>query len=113
MIRISKNRMRELLIKLMELGLTNDEIAVRLNKDYKATEDNALSALGVAKIKSTVGLKGYKPKKKSLFEFVEEDEDVKELEFDSDVESLSEDMDYGEVPEINYGEDYKNEDEVF
>ena len=76
MITISKNKMKELLIKLMDLGLTNKEIAVRLNDEYGATEDNQLSTQQVAKYKALVGLKGYKPKKKQLFELVDDETEV-------------------------------------
>ena len=76
MITISKNKMKELLIKLMDLGLTNEEIAVRLNDEYGATEDNQLSTQQVAKYKALVGLKGYKPKKKQLFELVDDETEV-------------------------------------
>ena len=95
MITISKNKMKELLIKFMELGLTNPEIAERLNTEYGATDDNRLTAQQVAKYKALVGLKGYKPKKKSLFELVDEEPPPPEMtgsDFDADVEKLQEEF---------------------
>ena len=108
MITISKNKMKELLIKLMDLGLTNEEIAVRLSVDYGATDDNRLTTQQVAKYKALVGLKGYKPKKKQLFELVDDETEVltdgseitsPEFEnevagsdFDADVEKLQEEF---------------------
>ena len=86
MITISKNKMKELLIRLMDLGLTNEEIAVRLNEEYGATDDNRLTTQQVAKYKALVGLKGYKPKKKQLFELVDDDiqPDLAAPEFEED-----------------------------
>ncbi len=74
MIKISKSELKEKLIQLMELGLTNADIATRLNEEYNADESNSLTAMKVAQLKDAVGLKGWKPKKKSLFELVEDDE---------------------------------------
>jgi hypothetical protein len=79
MIKISKSELREKFIQLMDLGLTNPEIATRLNEEYGADESNALSALKVADLKEAVGLKGYKPKKKSLFELVDDEEPIMEV----------------------------------
>jgi hypothetical protein len=73
MIKISKSELREKLITLMELGLTNAEIATRLNEEFNADETNALTAMKVAQFKDAVGLKGWKPKKKSLFELIDDD----------------------------------------
>ena len=98
MITISKGKMRELLTKLMDLGLTNEEIAVRLNDEYGATDDNRLTVHSVAKYKALVGLKNHKPKKKKLFELVDDEteitadgQEITSPEFeDDDVERLQE-----------------------
>lgn len=76
MIKINKSELKEKFINLMELGLTNPEIADRLNEEYNATSENALTSMKVSALKDAVGLKGYKPKKKSLFELVDDDEDM-------------------------------------
>ena len=99
MITISKNKMKELLIKFMELGLTNPEIAERLNTEYGATDDNRLTTQQVAKYKALVGLKNHKPKKKQLFELVDDDvqPDLTAPEFEED--------DLVELEKESYAED--------
>lgn len=58
-----------------ELGLKNDEIAKKLNEEFEADETNALNAQGVAKLKKALGLIGLKPKKKALFEIIDDVEE--------------------------------------
>ena len=55
-----------------ELGLTNAEIAEKLNEEFEANDANKMRAPHVAKVKEQLGLKGMKPKKKALFELVDE-----------------------------------------
>lgn len=74
MIRISKSEMKDKLVQLMELGLTNADIATRLNEEFNADATNALTSIKVGQLKEAVGLKGWKPKKKSLFELVDDEE---------------------------------------
>lgn len=72
MIKITKTELKDKITYYVQtLGLKNDEIATRLNKDYNA-DDNRSNRLNVATLKKQLGIKGIKPKKKSLFEFVEE-----------------------------------------
>ena len=104
MITISKNKMRELLIKLMELGLTNQEIATKLNEEYGADDDNRLSPQAVSKYKALVGLKNYKPKKKQLFEIVDDETEV--LADESEITSPEfEEDDLVELEKEFYAED--------
>lgn len=73
MIKITKTELAEKITYYVQtLGLKNDEIAVRLNEEYSADDKEALTGLNVASLKKQLGIKGIKPKKKSLFEFVEE-----------------------------------------
>ena len=73
MIKITKTELSEKITYYVQvLGLKNDEIAVRLNEEYSADEKEALTGLNVASLKKQLGIKGIKPKKKSLFEFVED-----------------------------------------
>mgnify|MGYP000582668448 CR=1 FL=1 len=73
MIKITKTKLAEKITYYVQtLGLKNDEIAVRLNEEYSADDKEALTGLNVASLKKQLGIKGIKPKKKSLFEFVEE-----------------------------------------
>ena len=80
MIKVTKVEMRDKLISLMELGLTNAEIADRLNEEYNADERNSINAMGVSKLKAQVGVKNMKPKKKSLFELVDDEDNVPQNE---------------------------------
>ena len=74
MIQVSKKVLSEkITYYAQELGLKNDEIAEKLNEEYGATEDNKLRAPQVAKLKDVLGLKGLKPKKKALFELVDDE----------------------------------------
>ncbi len=73
MIKITKTELKDKITYYVQtLGLKNDEIATRLNKDYNADDKEKLTGLNVATLKKQLGIKGIKPKKKSLFEFVEE-----------------------------------------
>ena len=73
MIKITKTELKDKITYYVQtLGLKNDEIATRLNKDYNADDKEKLTGLNVAALKKQLGIKGIKPKKKSLFEFVEE-----------------------------------------
>ena len=73
MIKITKEKLTEKIVYYVQtLGLKNDEIATRLNEEYNAEEKEKLTGLNVAALKKQLGIKGIKPKKKSLFEFVEE-----------------------------------------
>lgn len=72
MIKITFSELKSKIEGLMELGLTNPQIAERLNQENNATSKNSLSTADVAKLKAKLGLKGTKPKKQSLFELVEE-----------------------------------------
>ena len=74
MIKITKEKLTEKIVYYVQtLGLKNDEIATRLNEEYNADEKEALTGLNVAALKKQLGIKGIKPKKKSLFEFVEDE----------------------------------------
>lgn len=74
MIKITKSELAEKIVYYVQtLGLKNDEIAVRLNEEFNADEKEALTGLNVAALKKQLGIKGIKPKKKSLFEFVEDE----------------------------------------
>lgn len=92
MIKITKSELREKMIELMELGLTNSEIAERLNSEYGATEENALSTMKVAQLKDAVGLKGYKPKKKALFELVDDNVEIPAPKVEMHVSYLDKEM---------------------
>ena len=73
MIKITKTELKDKITYYVKtLGLKNDEIATRLNEDYNADDKEKLTGLNVAALKKQLGIKGIKPKKKSLFEFVEE-----------------------------------------
>ncbi len=73
MIKITKTELKDKITYYVQtLGLKNDEIATRLNEDYNADDKEKLTGLNVAALKKQLGIKGIKPKKKSLFEFVEE-----------------------------------------
>lgn len=73
MIKITKTELKDKITYYVQtLGLKNDEIAIRLNEDYNADDKEKLTGLNVATLKKQLGIKGIKPKKKSLFEFVEE-----------------------------------------
>ena len=73
MIKITKTDVKDKITYYVQtLGLKNDEIATRLNEDYNADDKEKLTGLNVAALKKQLGIKGLKPKKKSLFEFVEE-----------------------------------------
>ena len=73
MIKITKTELKEKITYYVQtLGLKNDEVATRLNEDYGADDKEKLTGLNVAALKKQLGIKGIKPKKKSLFEFVEE-----------------------------------------
>ncbi len=73
MIKITKTELKDKITYYVQtLGLKNDEIATRLNEDYNADDKEKLTGLNVATLKKQLGIKGIKPKKKSLFEFVEE-----------------------------------------
>lgn len=73
MIKITKTELKDKITYYVQtLGLKNDEIAIRLNEDYNADDKEKLTGLNVAALKKQLGIKGIKPKKKSLFEFVEE-----------------------------------------
>lgn len=77
MIKITKTELKDKITYYVQtLGLKNDEVATRLNKDYNADDKEKLTGLNVAALKKQLGIKGIKPKKKSLFEFVEESEEV-------------------------------------
>ena len=77
MIKITKTELKDKITYYVQtLGLKNDEIATRLNEDYNADDKEKLTGLNVAALKKQLGIKGIKPKKKSLFEFVEESEEV-------------------------------------
>ena len=81
MIKISKTVLREEISNYLELGLTNAEIADRLNEKYGADEKTKLNAIKVGKLKKAVGLEGTKPKGKQLFELVDDEEEpVSQLE---------------------------------
>ena len=72
MIKITKEELKDKIVYYVQtLGLKNDEIATRLNEEYNAEEKEKLTGLNVAALKKQLGIKGIKPKKKSLFEFVE------------------------------------------
>ena len=74
MIKITKTELKcKITYYVQTLGLKNDEIAIRLNEDYNANDKEKLTGLNVAALKKQLGIKGIKPKKKSLFEFVEEE----------------------------------------
>ena len=74
MIKITKTELKDKITYYVQtLGLKNDEIATRLNEDYNADDKEKLTGLNVAALKKQLGIKGIKPKKKSLFEFVEEE----------------------------------------
>ena len=73
MIKITKTELKDKITYYVQtLGLKSDEIAIRLNEDYNADDKEKLTGLNVAALKKQLGIKGIKPKKKSLFEFVEE-----------------------------------------
>ena len=73
MIKITKTELKDKITYYVQtLGLKNDEVATRLNEDYNADDKEKLTGLNVAALKKQLGIKGIKPKKKSLFEFVEE-----------------------------------------
>ena len=73
MIKITKTELKDKITYYVQtLGLKNDEVATRLNEDYNADDKEKLTGLNVATLKKQLGIKGIKPKKKSLFEFVEE-----------------------------------------
>ena len=73
MIKITKTELKDKITYYVQtLGLKNDEVAARLNEDYSADDKEKLTGLNVAALKKQLGIKGIKPKKKSLFEFVEE-----------------------------------------
>ena len=73
MIKITKTELKDKITYYVQtLGLKNDEIATRLNEEYNADDKEKLTGLNVAALKKQLGIKGIKPKKKSLFEFVEE-----------------------------------------
>lgn len=73
MIKITKTELKDKITYYVQtLGLKNDEIATRLSEDYNADDKEKLTGLNVAALKKQLGIKGIKPKKKSLFEFVEE-----------------------------------------
>lgn len=79
MIKITKEALKEKITNYVQnLGMTNAEIAVRLNKDFEASDKEKLTAQNVAKLKNQLGIKGIKPKKKALFEFVEESSEESE-----------------------------------
>ncbi len=76
MIRITKAELTSKIVSLMDLGLKNNEIAVRLNEEYNADVSNKLSTASVAALKKQLGLKGMKPKKRALFELIEYNEEI-------------------------------------
>lgn len=79
--KVTKAEMIEKLTKFtQDLGLTNAEIAEKLNSEFEATDANKMSAVHVGKLKEQLGLKGMKPKKKALFELVDEVEIEDELQ---------------------------------
>lgn len=91
-----------------DLGLKNAEIAERLNKDFDATRENKMSSAQVAKLKADLGIKGMKPKKKALFELVEDEEYLSECI----QEGINEDLPLIEIaqkcdPDISANEEYE------
>lgn len=80
MIKISKTRLKEEMENYMELGLTNAEIAEKLNEKYGADDKSKLNSIKVGKLKKMVGLSGTKPKGKQLFELVDDEELVENAE---------------------------------
>ncbi len=80
MIKITKKEMRDKLVSLMELGLTNADIAERLNEEYNADERSKINAMGVSKLKAQLDIKNMKPKKKSLFELVDDEEETMQVD---------------------------------
>lgn len=81
MIKITKTELKEKITYYVQtLGLKNDEVAARLNEDYSADDKEKLTGLNVAALKKQLGIKGIKPKKKALFEFVEEPVEEEVLE---------------------------------
>jgi hypothetical protein len=86
MIKISKTQLKEKFEKYLELGLTNGEIAERLNEEFNAEGASRLNSIKVGKLKKAVGLAGAKPKAKQLFELVDDEE--YEDQFVSQVEEL-------------------------
>jgi len=72
MVDVTKAEMIEKLTHfIQELGLTNAEIAEKLNEEFEATDATRIGATHVSKIKEQLGLKGMKPKKKALFRLVD------------------------------------------
>ena len=87
MIKITKTELKDKITYYVQtLGLKNDEIATRPNEDYNADDKEKLTGLNVAALKKQLGIKGIKPKKKSLFEFVEETSDPMEEILQEEVE---------------------------
>jgi len=76
MIKLKKSDLKAEIEKYLELGLTNAEIADRMNEIYGADEKNKLNALKVGKLKKMVGLEGTKPKGKQLFELLDDEEET-------------------------------------
>ena len=84
MIKITKTELKDKITYYVQtLGLKNDEVAARLNEDYSADDKEKLTGLNVAALKKQLGIKGIKPKKKALFEFVEEPVEEEVLEASS------------------------------
>ena len=59
-----------------ELGLTSDEIVEKLNEKFEATDENKMTRSDLAKLKARLGIKNMKPKKKALFEIVDEEDNL-------------------------------------
>lgn len=74
MIKVTKTEMKEKLLSFLNLGMTNAEIADRLNAEYSATPSSKMTALGVAKLKKALNMSNTKPKKKALFELIDDGE---------------------------------------
>ena len=81
MIKINKTEMKSKIENLaQDLGLTNKEIAEKLNEEFTLEGRNKLSTGDVAKLKAQLGLKGLKPKKRAAFELIDDENEPVELE---------------------------------
>lgn len=110
MIKISKTQLKEKFERYLELGLTNGEIADRLNEEFNAQGASKLNAIKVGKLKKAVGLAGTKPKAKQLFELVDDEEYEAQAVLhpdyipEEDAEEFTEDFIPEYEQELNYGQ---------
>lgn len=75
-VQVTKTEMQAKLQGYLDDGLNNQQIADALNEEYNATEETKVNSTFVSKLKSDLGMKNAKPRKKTLFNLIETFEDT-------------------------------------